>query len=78
MCLFVGYPKGTRGYYFYNSKKQKVFVSINAMFLKEDYIKNYEHKSKIELKELSQDDVSPSLHDRIEKTLRKEKSHKDQ
>ena len=33
MCLFVGYPKGMRGYYFYNSEEQKVFVSTNAKFL---------------------------------------------
>ena len=50
MCLFVGYPKRTRGYYFYNSEKQKVFVSTNAKFLEEDYMKDYEPKSKIKLK----------------------------
>ena len=77
MCLFVGYPKGTRGYYFYNSEEQKVFVSTNAKFLEEDYMKDYEPKSKIELKELSQDDISPFLDDRIEKALKKEKAHKD-
>ena len=32
-CLFVGYPKETRGYYFYNPMEQKVFVSRNATFL---------------------------------------------
>ena len=32
-CLFVGYPKETRGYYFYNSLEQKVFVSKHATFL---------------------------------------------
>ena len=32
-CLFVGYPKETRGYYFYNPSKQKVFVSKHATFL---------------------------------------------
>ena len=50
----------------------------NAKFLEKDYMKDYEPKSKIELKELSQDDISPTLDDMIEKTLRKEKSHKDQ
>ena len=58
MCLFVGYLKRTRGYYFYNSEEKKVFVSTNAKFLKEDYIKDFEPKSKIELKELSQDDIN--------------------
>ena len=32
-CLFVGYPKETRGYYFYNLSEQKVFVSKHATFL---------------------------------------------
>ena len=60
----TGYPKRTRGYYFYNSEEQKVFVSTNAKFLEEDYIKDDEPKSKIELKELK-DDIRPSLDDRI-------------
>ena len=33
MYLFVGYPKGTIDYYFYNNEEQKVFVSTNANFL---------------------------------------------
>ena len=45
-CLFVGYPQGTRGYYFYNPKEQQVFVSTNVKFLEEDYMKDYEPKSK--------------------------------
>ncbi len=35
-CLFVGYPKETRGYYFYNPLEQKVFVSRNATFLEKE------------------------------------------
>ena len=31
-CLFVGYPKETLGYQFYNSLEQKVFVSKNVVF----------------------------------------------
>ena len=77
-CLFVGFPKGIRGYYFYNPEEQKVFVSTNAKFLKEDYRKDHKPKSKIKLKESSQDDISPSLDDNIEDALRKEISHKDQ
>ena len=38
VCLFVGYPKGTKGYMFYDPKDQKVFVSTNARFLEEDYM----------------------------------------
>ena len=39
LCLFVGYPKRTRGGYFYNPKDNKVFISINATFLEEDHIR---------------------------------------
>ena len=53
-------------------------MSINAKFLEEDYIQDYNSKSKIELKELSEDEISLPLYDRIEKALRKEKSQKDQ
>ena len=33
VCLFVGYPKGTKGYMFYDPQEQKVIVSTNAIFL---------------------------------------------
>ena len=33
ICMFVGYPKGTRGGLFYSPQDNKVFVSTNAMFL---------------------------------------------
>ena len=32
-CLFMGYPKETKEYYFYNPSEQKVFVSKHATFL---------------------------------------------
>ena len=31
--LFVGYPRGTKGYLFYDPKEQRVIVSTNARFL---------------------------------------------
>ena len=30
VCYFIGYPKGTYGWYFYDPREQKVFVSTNA------------------------------------------------
>ena len=33
VCMFVGYPKGTRGGLFYSPSDKKVFVSTNATFL---------------------------------------------
>ena len=32
-CLFVGYPKETMGYQFYNTLEQRLFVSKHAVFL---------------------------------------------
>ncbi|KAL0373403.1 UNVERIFIED_CONTAM: hypothetical protein Sradi_3256000 [Sesamum radiatum] len=34
---FVGYPKKTVGYYFYDPSEQKVFVSRNAVFLEKGF-----------------------------------------
>ncbi|KAI5429879.1 hypothetical protein KIW84_034458 [Lathyrus oleraceus] len=36
-CLFVGYPKETRGYYFYNPSEGKVFVARTGVFLEKDF-----------------------------------------
>ena len=44
VCLFMGYPKGTKGYMFYDPQDQKVFVNTNARFLEEDYM--IDNKSK--------------------------------
>ena len=73
-CLFVGYPKGTRGYYFYSTKEKKVFISTNATFLEEDYMKYFKPKSKLVFEELTDDVISPSIEDKIKKAFRKDKS----
>ena len=52
ICLFVGYPKGTKGYLFYDPQDQRVLVSTNARFLKEDYMIDNKPGSKIILDEL--------------------------
>ena len=51
-CLFVGYPKETRGYYFYNPMEQKVFVSRHATFLEKEFLQTESSESKIEFKEV--------------------------
>jgi len=51
VCLFVEYPRGTKGGLFYSSKNQKVIVSTNARFLK-DYMMNHKLRSKVVIKEL--------------------------
>ena len=52
MCMFIGYPKGTRGGIFYNPKEKKVIVSTHATFLEEDYMNNFKPKSKVVLEDL--------------------------
>ena len=48
-CLFLGYPKETKGYYFYNSSKNKVFIARNAIFLEREHISKGTSGSKIQL-----------------------------
>ena len=37
-CIFIGYPKGMRGGFFYKPIDNKAFVSTHATLLKKDYI----------------------------------------
>lgn len=50
--LFVGYPKETKGSYFYSPEDQKVIISTNAWFLEEDFITKHRSKTDIILHEL--------------------------
>ncbi|KAL0454937.1 UNVERIFIED_CONTAM: hypothetical protein Slati_0832900 [Sesamum latifolium] len=38
LCRFVGYPKETAGYYFYDPAEQKIFFSKNAIFLEKGFL----------------------------------------
>src|SRR5215467_10044921 len=51
LCYFVGYPKGTRGGYFYHPQEHKVFVSTNARYLEDDQSINTKCSSKVDLGE---------------------------
>ncbi|TYK15887.1 gag/pol protein [Cucumis melo var. makuwa] len=53
LCLFVGYPKESKGVLFYDPQENKVFVSTNAPFLEEDHIRNHQACSKLVLEEIS-------------------------
>ena len=35
-CLFVGYPRETKGYYFYHPQENKVFIALHAIFLENE------------------------------------------
>ena len=53
-CNFKGYPKETKGYYFYLADKQKVFVSLKAIFLEREFFGEGTVTSKVELDEIRQ------------------------
>ena len=52
VCLFIGYPKGTRGGIFYNPRDKKVFVSKHATFLEHEYINDFKPRSKVLLEDI--------------------------
>ncbi|KAK8547551.1 hypothetical protein V6N12_031688 [Hibiscus sabdariffa] len=39
-CIFVGYPKETKGYYFFNPKENKLFVARTGVFLEKEFLSN--------------------------------------
>ena len=51
ICLFVGHPKETIGYQFYNSLEQKVFVSKHVVFLEKEFFLR-DSVSKVEFEEV--------------------------
>jgi hypothetical protein len=36
-CIFVGYPRETKGYYFYNHQENKMCVAQNGSFLRKSF-----------------------------------------
>ena len=61
LCMFVGYPKGTKGGMFYDPKEQKVIISTHATFLEESYMNDFKPRSKVVLEELSGDRVPQEI-----------------
>ena len=53
-CLFVWYPKKTKGYYFYNPSENKRFVARKAVFLKKEFIFKKNSKSEVQLEEVQE------------------------
>ena len=60
-CLFVGYPKETMGYQFYNTLEQKLFVSKYVVFLEKEFLLREDSGSKVELSEV-QDALTDASH----------------
>ena len=51
VCLFIGYPKGTRSGIFYNPRDKKVFESTHATFFEHEYINDFKPRSKLLLED---------------------------
>ena len=58
VCLFVGYPKETKGYYFYSKDENKVFVARRAAFLEKEFLLKKSNGSEIELGEIQDSETS--------------------
>ena len=51
-CIFVGYPKETLGYYFYNREEGKVFVARNGVFLEKEFLTRKTSGRSVQLEEV--------------------------
>ena len=69
-CYFIGYPKGSFGYYFYNPTQQKVFVARDSVFLEREFISNKSSGRNIHLETVQDDE------EQDRKSTRLNSSHK--
>ena len=51
-CNFVGYPKESKGYIFYQPDEQKLFVSLRATFLEKEFLGEGTVASNVEFGEI--------------------------
>ena len=59
-CLFIGYPRQNKGYYFYHPQENKVFVARTAVFLEKEFILKGNSGSGVQL-EVVQEDVEAQI-----------------
>ncbi|GJV21991.1 retrotransposon protein, putative, ty1-copia subclass [Tanacetum coccineum] len=60
-CIFIGYPKETMGYSFYNPSEKKVFVARNAKFFESNLIDQQASGSLKDLEIIQEEDTNRSL-----------------
>ena len=53
-CAFVGYPRETKGYYFYNRQENNVFVARNTVFLEKEFLSKEISGSIVQLEEVQE------------------------
>jgi hypothetical protein len=52
--FFVGYPKETKGYYFYNKAEGKMFLAHNRVFMEKEFLSKGVSGSKVQLEEIQE------------------------
>ncbi|KAJ9556835.1 hypothetical protein OSB04_011449 [Centaurea solstitialis] len=65
-CIFVGYPRTTVGYYFYNPEENKVFVARNGKFLEEKFLSSGNTRKDVDLQILDENDTTPTVEPEIQ------------
>lgn len=68
-CIFMGYPRKTLGYYFYNREEGKVFVARNSVFLEKEFLSREVSGSTVQLKEIRDVSVRGELATTLEAEL---------
>jgi hypothetical protein len=53
-CFFVGYPRETKWYYFYNKAEGKIFVAHNGVFMEEEFLSKGVSGNKVQLEEIQE------------------------
>jgi hypothetical protein len=61
-CFFVGYPRESKGYYFYNKAEGKVFVARNDVFMEKEFLSKGVSGSKVQLEEIRETPKCFSTH----------------
>ncbi|KAJ9535097.1 hypothetical protein OSB04_un001824 [Centaurea solstitialis] len=65
-CFFVGYPRTTVGYYFYNPEENKVFVARNGKFLEEKFLSSGNTRKDVDLQVLDEENTTPIVEPEIQ------------
>ncbi|KAJ9552754.1 hypothetical protein OSB04_016799 [Centaurea solstitialis] len=65
-CFFVGYPKTTVGYYFYNPEENKVFVARNGKFLEEKFLSLENTRKDLDLQVVDEESTTPVVEPEIQ------------
>ncbi|KAJ9535420.1 hypothetical protein OSB04_un001466 [Centaurea solstitialis] len=65
-CFFIGYPKTTVGYYFYNPEENKVFVARNGKFLEEKFLSLENTRKDVDLQIVDEESTTPVVEPEIQ------------